>query len=120
MSERALIAREIRQACQAMALPAHISRALVSRVLAASPTRERHGAILRAADLLDPHGEDSRWALAGRLEAAIKRFDRETLPAIRRGLNRDLTPLEIELQTAFGAGAVMIKTRRRLHDLLKS
>lgn len=78
--------------------------------------RERNAALRRAADLLDLG--DGPWKTAGRLAAAIKRFETRTLPLYRRG-QASPSPIDQALLDAFATGCRIPKTQRKLHDFLR-
>jgi hypothetical protein len=83
----------------------------------AAAVNARNQALLDAAADLDEPGL-SRWALAGRLEDSIKHFETLVLPRIRRGAQIPLSPLQGSLMAALSSGASMLRSRRRLFDLL--
>lgn len=60
----------------------------------------------------------SAWALAGRLEAAVLRFESRVWPRVKAGFECDLSPSDKCLRRAFLAGQHVPRTQRRLYDLL--
>lgn len=87
------------------------------RLTGANRAAARDRALLGAAALLAAPGEPP-WRLAQRLEYAIRRFEADTLPLIRRGDKRSLSALDNALLAAFQAGARPLRSARRLYDLL--
>ena len=79
--------------------------------------KARNEALRDAADEL---GYPGAWAAAGRLEAAIARFESRLWPRLRAGLVacNDLAPHEQALYRAWLSGAHVPRTQRRLYDLL--
>jgi hypothetical protein len=84
----------------------------------ADAIRARNAALVLAAGHFD-ESDLSTWELAGRLEAAIRRFESIVLPRIRRGEAVSLDPAQQAILSALEAGAGMIRSRRRLWDLLR-
>jgi len=79
---------------------------------------ERNRALLRAARLLDPENEYSTWYLAGLLEFSIKRFESLIQPQIEAGTKKNLSPVDLAIHQAFLSGTEMIRSQRKLFDLL--
>lgn len=84
----------------------------------ASKIAARNRALLRAAELLDDGGGRSPWELSALLHGAIHRF--ETVMVGRLRLNDDLmlSPINAAIDAARHTGAKMLRSRRRLYDLL--
>ena len=91
-----------------------LDRAL--RLDRASRVRHRNRALRDAAALLDDGG--SRWALAARLEKAVKRFESRIWPRIRNELAPDLGDIDEALRRAFAADAGMLRCQRAIYELL--
>lgn len=110
------VAAAIENACDELGLPSTTRRMLLARVLrGADPIRARNAALVEAADALCTDCLPSQKAAM--LEAAIARFERK-LPSIALGRSGELSPHEKALQAAFEAGARMLKSKRRLFDIL--
>ncbi|MDD3937679.1 hypothetical protein [Rhodoferax sp.] len=79
--------------------------------------KARDSALLEAACLL---GADqcSVWELAGRLEAAILRFESRIWPRLRSGANADLGPVDAALHRVFVSGTGVNRHRRKLYAWL--
>lgn len=82
----------------------------------ASRIRQRDAALLRAAEALGP--ASSAWALAGRLEVAVRRFRSRVWPRVRAGIVVDLPPVDEALMDAHATGTRVPATQRSLFDLL--
>ena len=80
----------------------------------ASRLRARDRALLRAADALGP--SPSTWATAGRLAAALRRFDTRVRPRLKP--DDELPPLDEALRAAFACGERVPATQRALYALL--
>jgi hypothetical protein len=94
---------------EATTVPIGIVRAALEAIDGPRVARiRRNAALLRAAELLAPTG--SRYAKACALERAIRRFERTCGPP-DSGVAR-------QLAEAFRAGAPMVRTWRRLLDIL--
>lgn len=79
--------------------------------------RDRDYWLCQAARLLaGPNRSD--WAIAGDLLAAIRRFERNTLPKLRRGHSVELSELETELSKAFNSGARMLRSQKRIREVI--
>jgi len=118
MNDRAQLAQEIEHACRELGLPMSARAILVAKAYGVNRIHERNGALLRAADLLDPSNKLTAWNRAERLADAIARYEAWTAPRIRSGAERALTPAEQEIQRALLSGARALKSQRRLYDLL--
>lgn len=81
----------------------------------ANRIRQRDAALLRAADALGPTA--STWALAGLLEAAVRRFRSRVWPRVRCA-PVDLPPIDDALRVAFLAGERVPSSQRQLYALL--
>lgn len=94
-----------------------IDRADLRRLDRVARRKARDAALLECALLL---GADcpGPWVTAGRLEAAIKRFESRVWPRLRAGIVRQLGPVDAALHRAFLTGERIPKTQRRLYDLL--
>lgn len=80
--------------------------------------KARNGALQRAAVELGAD-QPGAWVLAGRLAAAVARFEARQWPLLRAGLHRgELTPAEDALHVAFLTGQHIPRTQRRLYQLL--
>lgn len=86
----------------------------------ASRVRARNAALREAAALLSENGTAGPWAVAGRLAQAIRRYERRIAPmvALDPARARTLGPLDAALRRAFLAGNRMVRTRRKLFDLV--
>ena len=115
----ATVARELEAACTDLGLPIDVRRILLTRVLGSDPLRERNAALVEAVAALDPDGELSPWDAAEVLRKAIRRYEVIVLPRIRSGADMDLPPSDQALQKAFASGARVMRSRRRLYELLK-
>lgn len=82
----------------------------------ANRIRQRDAALLRAAEALGP--APSTWALAGMLEAAVRRFRSRVWPRVRAGGVVDLLPVDEALLDAHATGTRVPATQRSLFDLL--
>ncbi|MBN9403976.1 MAG: hypothetical protein J0I00_01000 [Burkholderiales bacterium] len=85
----------------------------------ASRTRRRNAALGRAAELLSGDGCGA-WITAGRLAAAIERFERALWPALLGGARLELSEIEQALYEAFLTGATPVTCQRRLFELLRA
>jgi hypothetical protein len=83
----------------------------------ASRLRQRNRALLAAAEALDDGS--GPWATAGRLEAAIRRFESRLLPLLRRDPSMALPPLDEALCRAFDTGSRLPRTQRKIYELLR-
>ena len=94
-----------------------IDRADVQRLDRVARRKARDSALLECALLL---GADcpGPWVTAGRLEAAIKRFECRMWPRLRAGIVRQLGPVDAALHRAFLTGERIPRTQRRLYDSL--
>ena len=94
-----------------------IDRADVQRLDRVARRKARDAALLECALLL---GADhpGPWAVAERLEAAIKRFECRVWPRLRAGFACQLGPVDMALHRAYLTGERIPKTQRRLYDLL--
>ncbi len=94
-----------------------IDRADVQRLDRVARRKARDSALLECGALL---GADrpGPWAVAERLEAAIKRFESRVWPQLRAGIVRQLGPVDAALHRAFLTGERIPRTQRRLYDLL--
>ncbi len=81
----------------------------ISRMLA------RDCALRHAAWILGPQGDP--WAQAGRLAAAVRRFEGRVLPRLRA--SEVLAPLDAAIWSAFRATGRVPKSQRQLYDLLR-
>jgi hypothetical protein len=74
--------------------------------------RRRDAALRRAAECLP----GTPWEVAGKLESAVARFESRVLPR-----HRDTRPPGIDghLWDAWQSGARMLRSRRRLYDLIR-
>jgi hypothetical protein len=86
------------------------------RLDGASRLRQRNRALLAAAEALDDGS--GPWATAGRLAAAIRRYEARVWPLLRRDPSMALPPIDAALRRAFDAGSRIPRTQRRLYDLL--
>lgn len=80
---------------------------------------QRNRALIRAAKILDQNDDLGPWQKAGLLETAIHRFESIKWPALQGTQDRSLAPLQQELFSAFSAGCEMIRTQRKLYELLR-
>lgn len=113
----------------AVELPADLAAALLQAAPAdlpvllgldrASRTRRRNAALARAAALLAADGCGA-WIAAGRLAAAIERFERALWPALLGGARLELSEIEQALHEAFATGAAPVTCQRRLFELLRT
>ncbi|CAM5783025.1 hypothetical protein ACFOHU_06880 [Ottowia pentelensis] len=113
----------------AVELPADLAAALLQAAPAdvpallgldrASRTRRRNAALERAAALLSGDACGA-WVAAGRLAAAIERFERALWPALLGGAHPLLSETEQALHEAFATGAAPVTCQRRLFELLRS
>lgn len=113
----------------AVELPADLAAALLQAAPAdlpvllgldrASRTRRRNAALARAAALLAADGCGA-WIAAGRLAAAIERFERALWPALLGGAHLELSDIEHALREAFATGATPVTCQRRLFELLRT
>ena len=83
----------------------------------ATRLRERNRSLQEAARLLDT-GEGV-WHLAGRLEAAVRRYERRIKPQIAAGLATALAPVDAAIHAAFLTGCRVPTTRRNLFELIR-
>lgn len=124
-ADPALIAAcdEIRRAGEDLGLDAAVVGELVERVAAVRlgsghAVRRRNRALKEAAELLRTDGTRSTWELAGHLEGAIAYFEETAWPRVRDQAAPDLTPLQTALFRVFSSGARVIRTQRRLVEIL--
>ena len=82
-----------------------------------SRRKARDGALREAAGVLGAD-EPGAWVVAGRLQAAVVRFEGYAWPRLRAGMQLDLSPSDKALHRAFMAGERVPRTQRRLYDLL--
>lgn len=115
----ATVAREVEQAAIDLGLPPGVRRVLLQRVFGADPLRERNRALVDAVEALDPEGRLSAWDAAELLSRAVRRFETCVLPRIQAGAVLNLPPSDEALQKAFASGARVMRSRRRLYELLK-
>ena len=94
-----------------------IDRDDVQRLDRVARRKARDAALLECARVLAAD-DPGPWAVAKRLEAAIKRFDGRVWPRLRGGMPCDLGPCDMALHRAFLSGERIPKTQRRLYDLL--
>lgn len=78
----------------------------------------RNRALLQAADLLDDGVGLPPWKLSKLLRAAILRFESVMVARERRGDSLVLSPIDAAIADARNSGAKMLRSRRRLYDLL--
>lgn len=78
----------------------------------------RNLALREAARILDDGRTAPAWELAGALAQAVVHFEGGALRRCRAGDTHDLSPLQAALWQAFRAGAIPLRTRRSLYDLL--
>lgn len=90
------------------------------RLAGGSRIAARNRALRNAAEVLADGRALSAWALAGLLSEAIKRFESRVLPRLRADPAAPLTGLDTQLLAAHRAGAVWMRSRRRLYDLLRA
>ncbi|PTD96394.1 hypothetical protein [Pseudothauera lacus] len=83
----------------------------------ASRVRERNKALQEAAELLA--GDDDPWRCAGRLEAAVKRFEARILPLLLRDPQLPISPVDKALRRAFDSGLRVPGTARNLYELIR-
>ena len=83
----------------------------------ASLVRQRNTALIDAANLLDDGC--GPWKLAGKLAAAIKRFEMRFLPCFSENKTPPSSEIEKALLRAFSTGQRVTKTQRKLYELLK-
>lgn len=81
----------------------------------ASRVRTRNRALLDASAQL---GGATTWQRAGRLAAAIKRFEARILPMLKADSEHPLSDVDKALARAFATGERITRTQRKLNDLL--
>ncbi len=94
----------------------------LDRALALAGARakiERNRALIQAARLLDPEQQHTAWKLAGLLEFSIRRFESLVWPRDKVSGKTQLSPIDHALYQAFISGAEMIRTQRKLFDLIR-
>ena len=82
--------------------------------------RVRDDALREAARLLDPNGQLSAWALAGKLAERIGRFERSVWPRYRDTPAAESRGVNDALLQVFRAGVLIPRTQRALWTILKN
>lgn len=88
------------------------------QLTAGSKIAARNRALQRAADLLNDGGDRSPWELSELLQKAVLRFEAVMVGRSRRGDSLALSPIDAAIADARNSGARMLRSRRRLYDLL--
>lgn len=81
--------------------------------------RTRNELLREAARHLDDCETSSIWSAAGRLADRIARFEARVLPRIRAGLPAQLDRTDQSIMGALMSGSAMLRSRRRLYDVLR-
>lgn len=82
--------------------------------------RLRDSALIAAADGLDPKGQLSTWARAGRLALRIGSFERAIWPRYRNDPTANSEGVTQALIQAFRLGVSIPRTQRSLYSVLKN
>lgn len=116
----------LKVACGGCVTPADARAALLSsagdcdeaaRLDRVARIRARNEALRDAGDELGGSGV-SAWELAGRMEAAVLRFEARVWPRVKAGFECALSPSDEALRRAFLTGLRIPKTQRHFYSLL--